>query len=109
MPRKTQAQRRAEREEAEGRYWTEFSSRLEQAAGLREAAALVAAAPAQNTPGRKFHSNLGRFLGSFSRPFGASSAECELYRRLLARMDEAHQLKPGIRQRAEADLGPRPN
>jgi hypothetical protein len=40
--------------------------------------------------------NLAFFLEAFTRPIGASSAECELYRRLIARMDSARQLKPGV-------------
>ena len=52
--------------------------------------------PGHNAPGRTFHLNLAFFLEAFTRPIGASSAECELYRRLIARMDSARQLKPGV-------------
>jgi hypothetical protein len=37
----------------------------------------------ENSPGRKYYSNLGFFLRTFSRPDGADAAEVSAYIRLI--------------------------
>jgi hypothetical protein len=102
---KTAADRRQERERAEDQYWQKFKARLESAGGYAEIRAIAEEAPPPDAVGRQFHSNLIFFLDTFSRPGGASAFERALYVQLLRGMDAAGDLKPGVRRRAERDLG----
>ena len=103
--RGTAAERRRQREDAEEAYWQRFKARVEAASGYREIRAIADDAPPPDAIGRKIHSNLIFFLDSFSRPAGANAYERALYVQLLRRMDAAGELKPGVRARAEVDLG----
>jgi hypothetical protein len=102
--RKTRAEQEYERAAAEQRAWEEFRPKLEALKTFEEAAQLVDEAPRPGTPGRRFYSNLGYFLRCFGPPAGASQAEKALYTQLLRRLDEAGQLKPGVRQSREDAL-----
>lgn len=101
-PRKTVAEQRQERAEAEARCWAEFRQKLEVAQTYEDAVKLHSQAPPESAPGRRFYSNLGFFLiNNFAPPSGANQTERTNYLRLIKVFDEAGRLKPGTRQQVE--------
>ncbi len=102
--RKTEAQRRADRDDAVRQAWQYFRPQLEAVRSYVDAQRLVNDAPIESAPGRQFYSNLGFFLQSFARPGGASSAECALYLALLPHLEAEGAIKPDDRRLLEAEL-----
>jgi len=96
--RKTKAERLEEWAMAEGNQWEEFRPELEAAKTYSDALKLVSEAPAPDSPGRRYYSNLRFFLTGFIPPHGSSYGEKALYLELIARMDAAGDLKPGTRK-----------
>lgn len=102
--RKTEAERRQERANADARQWDVFRAKLDAARNYKDALLVVHDAPSPDAPGRRFYSNLGFFLQAFTVPDGANSAELALYQQLIERMDEAGELKLGARAQVEQAL-----
>ena len=101
-PRKTAAEQREERAEAEAHCWVEFRQKLEAAQTYEDAIKLHSQAPPESAPGRRFYSNLGFFLiNSFAPPSAANLTEKTNYLRLIKNFDDAGLLKPGSRQQIE--------
>lgn len=93
---KSKSDRDREYREAENRAWTDFQPKLAALQNLKEAHLLVHQAPPQNSPGRKYYSNLGFFLQAFTVPAGSSQAERSMYIRFIERLDATGDtLKPG--------------
>jgi hypothetical protein len=89
-------------EDAHTRYWPRFRTAVEAAATCDDAVRVMQHAPPEGAIGRRFYSNLGFFLQSkFAIPDGAAAVERGLYAGLIQRLDEAGQLKPGVRDRVE--------
>jgi hypothetical protein len=99
--RKTAAERRQESYEADRRAWELFYPRLTAVQSLNDAIALMGEVVPPDTPGRRFYSNLGFFLQTFSAPAGASLAELTEYARLINLFDAEGALRAGAR--AEVD------
>jgi hypothetical protein len=95
---------RAEQEERRDRVWTAFFPKLQEVRTYADTLSLLAAAPAEGSPGRKFYSNLGFFMHTFAPPMGACSAELKEYLRLIGCFDDEGALKPGVRQPVEAAM-----
>lgn len=105
MPRRrTEKDRRRDREEAERLAWERFRPRLEGVKDYVEAKTLTLEAPPPDAPGRRFYSNLAFFLGDFAVPHGSSDAEKGLYIGLMERMDAAGNLKAGVKDRVVSAL-----
>lgn len=102
--RKTVAERRSERAAAERQVWTAFRPKLEALQTMPEAYQLVAESPRPDAPGRRYYSNLGFFLQSFSVPDGSSNEERALYLQFIERLDAAGMLKPGAREKITAEF-----
>ncbi len=102
--RKSKTQRDQERAEAERRVWEQFRPRLDALQSFADALKLVAEAPPPDAPGRRYYSNLGFFLQSFTVPLGSSHAEKSLYLQFIRRLDAAGALKPGAGQQIEEAL-----
>jgi hypothetical protein len=83
--RKTKAEQRMEWDEAERRVWDAFLPRLQAAQGIADAIILWSQAVPESRPGRKYYSNLGFFLHTFSPPDGASGYELSLYAQIIER------------------------
>jgi len=94
-PRRTKADRELEWMEADQRAWEAFLPKLTALQTYVDAKVLVANAPPPDSPGRRYYSNLGYFLGYFGVPAGANSTERSLYIQFIQRLDEAGALKPG--------------
>jgi hypothetical protein len=92
---RTRRERQAQDEAARRQARTAFHDRLRSARDFGEAEAIVAQAPPESHPGRKYYSNLGFFLQTFAPPAGANMEELQLYLGLLERINAAGQLKPG--------------
>jgi hypothetical protein len=102
--RKTRDAIREEWRVKQAQCWEEFEPKLAAVKSLEEAEALHRQAPAPDTPSRKFYSNLGTFLISFSPPNGANRTELQHYLRIIRILDAAGRLKPGDLPRIEAAL-----
>ncbi len=102
--RKTVAQVRAEQEERSVQAWDRFYPKLKEVRSFPEALVLLSNAPSQTSPGRRFYSNFGFFMHTFSPPLGASAAELNEYARLVGCFDDEGALKPGVRQSLEDAL-----
>jgi hypothetical protein len=102
--RKTNADRERERAEADRRVWEAFRARLAHLQTFDEASRLVAESPPQAAPGRRYYSNLGFFLHAFIVPAGSGYEERALYLQFIQRLDAAGGLRPGAREKIEADL-----
>jgi hypothetical protein len=100
-PRKTNAERRQERDAAERRCWDEFFPKLEAVQGFVEAMKLLNEAPPPDATGRRYYSNLGWFLRTYSVPDGASHEENAQYLRLLERFDAEGAIMAGMRGKLE--------
>jgi hypothetical protein len=100
-PRKTEAQRRAERDAATASEWEHFRPRLAAIRSYKDALILAASAPAETAPGRKFYSNLGFFLQSFRVPTGASYEERQLYFAMFAHFEAEGAISPEVRAQVE--------
>lgn len=97
--RKTAAEVRQEWAMREYRAWSDFRQRLEGVNTYADALRLAHdSAIRPNSPGRRYHSNLAFFLGQFQTPYGSNQTEKALYIQLIQRLDDAKQLKPGVRE-----------
>jgi hypothetical protein len=105
--RKTEAERRQEREDAKRRAADVFFPRLQQVATFREAMALALQAPAPDTPGRTHHTSLLFFLESFRPPMGASYAENAEYVVLARRLAAGGEITPETLAQIEHDFAAR--
>ena len=102
--RKTKAERDQEWRETERRVWEKFRPKLEAAQSFADALKLVAETVPPDSPGRRYYSNLGFFLQSFTPPGGSNYAEKTLYLQFIQRLDSAGELKPGARETVEQAL-----
>ena len=97
--RRTQADRDCERAAAEQRAWEEFLPKLAALQTFAEAQLLVDQAPPPDSPGRRYYSNLGFFLGAFTVPMGSNNTERSHYIVFIIvfinRLEAAGALKPG--------------
>jgi hypothetical protein len=93
--RPTKAEREARRYELERSEWSYFFPRLQAAQKYGDAVELVLSAPSHSNPGRKYYSNLGFFMHTFSVPDGSSGSERQEYLRLVRNFDAAGALKEG--------------
>lgn len=93
--RRTQADRDRERSAAEQRAWEEFRPKLAALQTYEEALQLVAQAPPPDSPGRRYYSNLGFFLQSFTVPMGSNGTGRSHYIVFINRLEAAGALKPG--------------
>jgi hypothetical protein len=96
--RKTADERSAEKWEADQQAWEYFEPRLSALQTMEDAYKLMADAAPPDSSGRKYFSNLGFFLSSFTVPGGASSKEKRLYVRFVERLDDAGMLVVGARK-----------
>ncbi len=83
--RKTKSERESERWAKEQAIWQAFFPRLRACQSLTDAIVLVHEAVPEGRPGRKFYSNLGFFLNTFSAPDGASATELAAYIAIVER------------------------
>jgi len=83
--KRTESDRKREREEAELNAKDEFFFKLGAVKTFVEAKLLVINCPSPDMPGRHLHSNLGWFLNEFGVPGSASFEELELYLEMLER------------------------
>lgn len=104
MTRKTKAERDQQRAEAERLAWDIFFPKLKALQSFADAIQLVASAPRPDSPGRRYYSNLGFFLQSFSVPDGSNYAEKAQYLRFVKQLDAAGELKAGALQGIEEAL-----
>lgn len=103
--RKTIAERRRERANAERQAWEVFREKLGAAATLADACSLfLQQAPPEGTPGRRYYSNLGFFLQGLSIPGGASAEELGMYAALLDRLGLEPEVAAGLRRAARSRL-----
>lgn len=102
--RNTKADRERQRTEDERAMWQDFRPKLESLQTYVDALRLVTETPPPDAPGRRFYSNLGFFLQSFTVPLGSNYTEKALYLQFIQRLDAAGSLKPGAGQRIEAEL-----
>jgi hypothetical protein len=106
--RRTDADRRRERAEADSRARDVFCSGLERAQSYADAKALAMRMPPPDAPGRRFYTSFAFFLEHFAVPGGADYDELQLYlgfiRRLRADAASAAVFKPGALQKAEDTL-----
>ncbi|MEO7716334.1 MAG: hypothetical protein ABIY70_09020 [Capsulimonas sp.] len=102
--RKTVAEKNAEQEAATQRAWSNFQKKLSSVETVLQVLELYGQAPPVDSSGRKFYSNLGNFLLTFSAPAGASATELREYLRVIKIYDEEGMLKPGVREATEARL-----
>ena len=102
--RKTNAERDAERSEAQQRAWEFFEPKLKALQSFEDALRLVYEAPAPDSPGRSYYSNLGFFLQAFTPPAGASLTEYGYYLQFVRGLDAAGKLKEGALAKIEADF-----
>ena len=98
--RRTPRMKRAEWDAAENRAWKDFEPKLIAAKNLAEAKKLVSNAPRPDSPGRKFYSNLGFFLGSLLVPNGSKPKEMKLYIGVIEKLVKNGELKPDVAQKA---------
>lgn len=96
--RKTVDERNAEKWAADQSAWGYFEPRLAELESMEPAHKLMADASPQDSPGRKYFSNLGFFLSSFTVPGGASAKEKMLYIHFVERLDDAGKLRTGARK-----------
>jgi hypothetical protein len=101
--RKTEAERRQERADAEAGIWLVFSAKLRNVRSFVDAKILVSEGPPPAAPGQRFYSNLAFFLHSFVVPNGSNRVERGLYLQLIHRLDEAGELKQGQGDRREIE------
>ena len=102
--RKSKAERRQERYEAEQREWELFRPKLEGLGSLADAVEVLKAMPLPDTPGRKFYTNLFYFVNHLSPPGASSYREKELYIRFIDTLERIGELNPDARKRVEAEL-----
>jgi hypothetical protein len=95
--RKTVAERRQERDEAERQAWDYFLPELRAVTSMKEALMLHAAPVGHDSPGRKYYSNFGFFMHYFAAPDGANLTELTEYLRLVDVFDAEGALKAGAR------------
>jgi hypothetical protein len=95
MPRrqKTQADRNRERAAEEREVWNYFYSCLKTLQTLPEALQLVGEAVPSDNPGRKYYSNLGFFLRTFTPPDGANYSEISCYIQFIPHLVRAETIK----------------
>ena len=87
--RKTKAQRKQERDDADRRAWDVFRPRLEALETYVDAKLLMAEAPRPDAPGRRYYSNLAFFLQTLVVPADSTYEERALYLRFIQRLDAA--------------------
>ncbi|MFN0177169.1 MAG: hypothetical protein ACKVZ0_00080 [Gemmatimonadales bacterium] len=106
MPRrrKTVAERRQERDEAQRLAWEVFRPLLKRVQTYVEALALVHGGPGPDQPGRRYYSNLAFFLQTFAPPGDSSHDEKALYLELIGRFDAEGAIKPGLRVGLEEQM-----
>jgi hypothetical protein len=104
--RKTEAEKRQERDDAKQRAAISFFPRLRQAATVAEAGALAVAAPAPDSPGRLLHTNLMFFLTALRPPGMASYAENAEYIALARRFVAGGEMKTETLEQIERDFSP---
>lgn len=92
---KTQKLRNQIFREAEQCVWDEFRLKLEKLTSFVDAQLLVASAPAPDSPGRGYYSNLGFFLQSFAVPTNSSHSERAMYLQFIRRLNAAGALNLG--------------
>jgi hypothetical protein len=102
--RKTKSERDAGWHEAQRRAWEFFEPKLKALQSFEEALRLVYEAPAPDSPGRSYYSNLGFFLQAFTPPAGASLTEYGYYLEFARRLDAAGKLKKGALATIEGDF-----
>jgi len=102
--RKSAGERRPEKAGKPNQYWEKFRSILHATENRCDALALALAMPRQETPGRKFHTNLLWFLQDFTVPNESNLEERSLYLELIRRFDAAGELKPGMKCQVEKAL-----
>lgn len=102
--RKTKAQRDQERYEKEQRAWDLFRPQLETIGSVADAKKVLAGMPPPDSPGRKYYTNLGWFVDTFSPPGNSSAEEKGLYIEIIRKMDEQGELKEGAREQIEMGL-----
>jgi hypothetical protein len=102
--RKTQAERRAEWDNARRQAWEQFYPKLEAVQSYEDAQRLVDEAPRPDTPGRPYYSNLGFFVMSFRPPDGANAVELREYARILGLLNEQGRIKAGLGEGLIAEM-----
>ena len=102
--RKSAGERRPEKVEKPNQYWEKFRSILHATENRCDALALALAMPRQETPGRKFHTNLLWFLQDFTVPNESNLEERSLYLELIRRFEAGGEVKPGVRRQFEQAL-----
>jgi hypothetical protein len=102
--RKTVSERRQASHEEDERSWRAFYSKLSAVQSHIDALRLLSEAPAPDSPGRRYYSNLGFFLQSYAAPAGASFVELNEYHRLIRLFDQEGMLKKGVLPEIEETL-----
>jgi hypothetical protein len=90
--------------DADRHVWEAFRRRLDALHTLDQAIRLVNEAPPAFTPGRKYHANLGFFMGAFTVPVRTTYTEKALYLQFIQRLNAAGALKPAGGRKIEDAL-----
>ena len=85
----------ADSERLRAEAWRSIQAQLAAATGLVDAQRVLITAPPESHLGRRYYSNLGFFLQTFSPPAGANREEIALYIRLLERINAEGLVKEG--------------
>jgi hypothetical protein len=92
--RLTTAERVRDAADDDRRAWEAFRPRLEALRTMTQAVQLMNEAPPADAPGRRYHQNLGFFLGAFTVPVATSYEEKDLYLQFVQRLNAANELRP---------------